>query len=850
VRQAGPRQKRANDMLILYLRSALASLRVNRVTTLINVVGLTLGMTCFVLAFAVAGYYENANGRLANAERIVVVQQRNVLPGDDSAALFSAASSSLAKYIPIEAPEVEAVARKTPGPAVQVGIGEQSLRLPVTFADPEWLRIIDYSFVDGDSANALEDVNSAVITAEMAELMFGTRNAAGRVFTINRRFDAIVRGVVETPDRMSVARLDILLNVASRDAIRGRAEPDAQARDEWSAPRSLNVNAVTLALLPRDGSLPAEELERRLTAVSDRIVLPAGGSVSFRVRPLKNHLGDTLTAGFGRLGIAPGISAIQLFFLPGILVLAMACFNYVNLATAIASTRAKEVGLSKVLGAESRDVVKKYFLEAVVAVVVSLAFALILGALGIDIVRNLSGMQIWKSDLATPEFLVLIVAIAAATSAAAGTYPAFLLSRFQPIEILRKGARRSGSSRFKAVFIGVQFAVASVLLTAVMVMYSHNAAMRAANLWRLPSDPLVQITTSLDSVNIDPDVFAAALLRAPQIKGVTGLGANQMEGGEADLYSRSGTAAEATIPILSNSVSYDFFSTLGVDLVAGRPFARGRDLVSTAARGTSASQSGALGVVIDLEAVRALGWSTAEQALGQIVHQHTDVGGGRASMEALALEIIGVVDRAPLALMTIGTKATAFHLDPYATHPIVRIDANDVQAGIAHIQNVWRDLTGSVPGDSLRSPMRLVFLDDLLDEALRAMNGLTTALLTVVVFGFLVALAGIFGMALFIVTRRRHEIGIRKSLGAGSKEILRQLIVEFGKPVLIGNVIAWPIGYVLAGVYIDWFVERMSFTPWPFVLSLAITLALAWVGVGGQALKAARLVPARVLRDE
>jgi putative ABC transport system permease protein len=837
-------------MFILYLRSALANLRVNRVTTLINVVGLTLGFTCFVLAFAVAAYYENLNGRLANADRIFVVQQRNVVPGDDSAALFSAASSSLAKYIPIEASEVEAVARKTPGQAVQIGVGERSLRLPVMFADPEWLRIIDYSFVDGDSASALDGANSAVITTEMAELMFGTRSAAGKVFTINRRFDAVVRGVVETPDRMSVARLDILLNVASRDAIRGRGAPDAQTRDEWNTPPSLNINAVTLALLPADGSLPPQELERRLKAVGDRIVLPAGGTVSFRVRPLKNHLEDALTAGFGTLGIAPGVSAIRLFFLPGILVLAMACFNYVNLATAIASTRAKEVGLSKVLGAESRDVVKKYFLEAVVAVVVSLAFALALGALGIDIVRNLSGMQIWKSDLATPEFLVFTIAIVAATSVAAGTYPALLLSRFQPIEILRKGARRSGSGRLKAVFIGVQFAIASVLLTAVMVMYTHNAAMREANLWQLPSDPLVQITTSLDSVNVDPDVFAAALLRAPQIKSVTGVGANQQEGGEADIYSRSPAGNDGAIRVLSNSVSYDFFSTLGVDLVAGRPFVRGRDLVSSAARGAVVSQSGALGIVVDLEAVRALGWSTADEAIGQIVYQHTDVAGGQASTEALALEIIGVVNRAPLALMTLGTKATAFHLDPYAVQPIVRIDANDVRGGIAHVQDVWRDLTGSVPGDSQRSAMRLVFLDDALDEAFRGMNSLTTALLTVVVFGFLVALAGIFGMALFIVTRRRHEIGIRKSLGAGSKEILRQLIVEFGKPVLIGNVLAWPIGYLLADVYIDWFVERMAFSPWPFVLSLAITLTLAWVGVGGHALKAARLIPARVLRDE
>ena len=163
---------------------------------------------------------------------------------------------------------------------------------------------------------------------------------------------------------------------------------------------------MTLVLLPRDGSLSAEELERRLTTVSERIVLPGGGTVAFRVRPLTEHFGDLVTAMLGTLGIAPGIPAVQVFFLPGLLVLAMACFNYVNLATAIASTRAKDVGLSKVLGAESRHVIAKYLLEAVVTVLVSLVLALALGAAGINLIRNLSGMQMFFADLATLDLRV------------------------------------------------------------------------------------------------------------------------------------------------------------------------------------------------------------------------------------------------------------------------------------------------------------------------------------------------------------------------------------------------------------------------------------------------------------
>jgi putative ABC transport system permease protein len=232
------------------------------------------------------------------------------------------------------------------------------------------------------------------------------------------------------------------------------------------------------------------------------------------------------------------------------------------------------------------------------------------------------------------------------------------------------------------------------------------------------------------------------------------------------------------------------------------------------------------------------------------VYQLSDGGGGRTASGALALEIIGVVARDPLAFMAVGTAATSFQLDPYATRPIVRIAADDVPGGLAHIEQVWDQLAGNADGPSPASGVPLVFLDDVLDASLRSLNGLTSALLTVVVFGFLVALAGIFGMALFVANRRRHEIGIRKSLGAGSKDILRQLLAEFGKPVLVGNVIAWPIGYLLADIYVEWFVERMAFTPWPYLASLAITLCLAWLGVGGQALKAARLIPAQVLRDE
>jgi putative ABC transport system permease protein len=834
-------------MFILYFRAAIANLRLNKAIALINISGLTLGISCFVIAFAVADYLEHVDREFANAGRTYVLEQRNVAPGDDTAALFSpSASLSLAKYVTIELPEVEAVARKTGQRAAQIDVGDQRFSLPVMFADPELLRIFDYRFVDGDPATALAGTRSALISASIAEELFGTRKAVGKVFTMNRHTDVVVGGVVEAPDRMSSGRLEILLSFALRDAIepRGRAAV-AVERDDWTR-QAVDANAATFVLLPADGSLSPNEVERRLRPISDRIALPNDETVSFRARPLEKHLGDTLTAGFGTLGIAPGIPAIQLFFLPGLLVLAMACFNYVNLATAIASTRAKDVGLSRVLGAERRHVIARYLSEAIAAVLIGLVLALLLAALGITIIRNLSNFRIEFANLASIPFALMLLSIAAATSVAAGAVPAYVMSRFRPIDALRKGSKRSGTGWLKSVFIGVQFAIASVLLTAVNVMFAQNAAMRDG-VAGLGAEPLVQLPVSVAQVDVNPDVLAAELKRAPSVRSVTGLRTPVwLARAELGRYSRGSSASDLPVRLQTSFIGYDFFATVGVELVAGRDFVRGRELEeSDAARGGIADQAGTLGIVVDREAIRLLGWSTPQQAIGQFVYERADAGTGVATTGALALEIVGVVDRAPLTLTTLGSKGHVYRLDPHDALPIVRLASDDVRAGLTQIDTVWQALASSRAG-----AVRPIFLDDARDEALRAMNGLTTALLTVVAFGFLVALAGIFGMALFVANRRRHEIGIRKCLGASSAQILRQLLVEFGRPVVIGNLIAWPIGYLLADIYVEWFVARMTFTPWPYLASLGVALGFAWIGIGGQALKTARLIPARVLRDE
>ena len=840
-------------MLLHYLRAALASLRLSKQTTLINIVGLTLGLTCFILAYVLSAYQASADSHHARSSRIYVVQQRTVAPGEDSAKAFlPSASPSLANYLRSDLPELETA--RVVDDFLRVEAGDRSFTLGVDFADPELLRIFDFAFVAGDPGSALDDPSSVIVTRRIAEMVFGTSDAIGKTFTIGKQIgrtrDVIVRGVVEESDRLSTIpfpsqRSGILVNMTLRDqlVVAGLvASTAADQPDDWS---NDDLSVMNLVLLPADGSLAPDELDRRLMALRDRVVPKGAETVSFRVRHVSRFFDDQLSAALGVLGIVSSIQGRTLTFLPGLLILAMACFNYTNLMAAIAVTRAKEVGMSKVLGASSRQVVQQHLFEALASVALAYALAFVLVPVLLGAVNSAFGFAIPFVSLLDPPFWLTSAFIVLATSFVAGAYPAWVMSRFRPLDSLRIGSKRSGSSLPRSVFIGIQFAVASVLLTAVLVMYAQNGALRA-EIARLPSAPFVQLGNDLNETpDVDPEVLRAALLEAPQIRSVTGMSDLVWTSSLAtDLYSRSGHGVDSPVGLRKRSISYDFFSTLGVELVAGREFARGRDRVRRPDASGGEAQTGTLSVVLEAAAARALGWSNPADAVGATFYERAELAAGVGSASTVALEVIGVVDKAPLQGLSPPGIANVYVLDPYNSRLILRLDPDDVPGALAHVRAVWERL---LPENPLRN---VAFVDEMLEQALFMLNVFTSGLLTIVAFGFLVALAGIFGMALFVASRRRHEIGIRKSLGAGTPQILRQLLTEFGRPVLIGNVIAWPISYSLAEIYVDLFVERTPLTPWPYALSLALTLGLAWLGVGGQALRAARLQPARVLRYE
>jgi putative ABC transport system permease protein len=289
---------------------------------------------------------------------------------------------------------------------------------------------------------------------------------------------------------------------------------------------------------------------------------------------------------------------------------------------------------------------------------------------------------------------------------------------------------------------------------------------------------------------------------------------------------------------MMNFVYYDFFETTGINMVAGRDFERQHaDEFSWDA----SKQHGAPSVVIDRALTIQLGWSSPEQAVDQTIYMASPWDPNDAGR---AVHVIGVAENGYPRLVGPNADSNMYVVNPQgASVPYIRISRNDIPAGLEHIDAIWKTLVPKVP-------MRRSFSEELFKisyDDYQTMSDVATGLS---VFAFVIAIMGLVGMAVHITSRRLHEIGIRKTLGATARGVVLMLLRDFSKPVLVANLIAWPFALFLGRLYYTMFTHHADVSPWPFALSLVITLAVAWLAVGAQALRAASVKPALVLRAD
>jgi putative ABC transport system permease protein len=813
-------------MLAHYLAVALAKFGKAPFTTASAVLTLSLGLACFIAAYGVAVFMRSGDGYHPRADRLFYVCR-------DCDRQYGAYQSPtpLAAALADEIPELEAVARFRPGgPGFQteraVSTGERKAFLKSAIADPALFDLLGFELVEGDSSTALRARDAVVLTEDAARRLFGDEPALGRPVRIAGRRDGFVSAVIRPLQAPSMWNLwgfdfEILTNLP--------AELDPRYAETWD----LFADLTVVRLPP---SMTVEAFQARLDSLVDRRV-PKNPDGAPRYTLGAVPIGKLMTAFIGSPVV---VAAVPLGL--GLLILLVAGVNYANLAAAQAEARLKETAMRKVLGAGRLQLLAQYAFEAGLLIVPALALAVAIVALAAPVFRQV-GLDVTYFLTRGPGTVIFLSLLTIVTAVAVALYPAFRTARAKAADALGPGAERTGSGFVARMLVGVQFFSASLLLIVVTVIQLQLAHVEDVGLDRT-DDPIVILNDFAQS-GASFEMLAAQLSGAPQIRSMTATSQAPFANARMGMPVAGSEAAGAQNAALGATSMFrwagaDYFETLGFELLAGRGFDAAADLAGPSPGGA---------IVIDQRLAQTLGFGEPEAAVGRTLYRSAPQN-GPAAAGGPATTPLGVVvgvmeaDRSQLGENEFAGSIVAFDPDyAQSTIPVIRIDPEDIPGGLAAIERAWEAVAPDIP-------LRPRFADEQLRDngnfaLFRTIGGVFIVLC---VCAIAISTTGLMGIAVYVAARRRREMGVRKTLGATALRIGRILIVDFSKPVLIANLLAWPLGYLAAQLFLQLFPDRISITPLTFLASLAITLAIAWAAVLGEVLKAASVRPAEVLR--
>ena len=839
-------------MLAHYFTVAYRNLLRNRLHALINVVGLALGLMCFVGAYVFVNYSRSFDTQFENSDRIYTLYNGvNFAENDTEWPPYPYVSSLVSEYIDANFPDVEAIVRaQQPFEGVLSVEGRETWGR-VKKVDPDFFEMFEVPLVAGDP-DPLRQPGSAAITVESAQALYGTADVLGRRILIEDTYDLAIAAVVDDvagPSHLGTSFLE-QLDGEFDVMVRYDFNPSTPELENFSLNQTefwFGWSVLTHVLFPTDGSLTPEAFTERLQALVDNNLSDDFGTITYELR----HVSEFVMWSINQMvfGGRTGMSITTVLLILGGLVLLTAALNFVNLATAQAASRAREVGMRKALGAYRGQVARQYLAEVLMTVALALLLAVVFIQLAMPVVNSSLQTLMGIPPPSDWVFWSALGATVAVVVLGAGLYPAAILGRAQPGEALRAARITGGPRVLRTLLVGVQFTVASFLLIAVLVMNAQNQSLREAGLG-LSEDPYVIITADIDDAEVDMEVLGDELRARSAIRGFTGTNRFPwaMFGG-GDFYRLTPDETSETVTLESRFVSNDYFSTLNVELLAGRVFSRdvGNDVWEfdeddlQGFPGSRMRSVPEVNAVIDRTAALQLGWAEPEAAVGQIFYRDMD-----EDQPVQPVRVVGVVEALPMRVVTWGAPqlGITYFLNPgIAYWPIIRASRTEVATALEQIDAAWDRLAPNYP-------IKRNFIDENFDRAVSTFENINRLFIGLSVLAFLIASMGLFGMASYLTGRRRREIGIRKSLGAKTREIMRLLVWDFSKPVLIANLVAWPIAFVAAGAYLTLFVDRVALTPVPFVASLVITTGVAWTAVASQVLLAARTKPAEVLRHE
>ncbi len=637
-----------------YLSTALHNLRRHRLATLTHILGLALGLACFVLSFTFIASLREGEPNLSTADRTYVLTQ-DLLIHNAAKVIPASPDVTLAAYDYLRAdfPQLENVTRAMPagilGAAGRMSMtsGEHGGFVHDLFVDPGFVKIFHLKVLAGDPNDPFKGGTGTVVTERAALRIFGSREVLGRRVQFSSKYPGIITAViadVAQPSHLGDSdRALVQFDVLSPMDIRLVGD----LASDWTSPASF-----IYFVLPANGSLSVAALRASLRTFGERHMPASVGHSNFDVVPVS----QVRRLWMDRQVVDTGFSIVTSLYTLDALVLIVACFNYANLATALALRRTREVALRKIVGAKRRQLVVQSLIEAALVGVVALVIAVAVTLALMPLFNTLFTQSLQPAAFMHPGMWMFLAGLVFAVVLLGGLYPAWTLSRLQPVRALRATSSRSGAGRYvPRVLIGLQFAAAGFLVVMLLVVQGQNHLMRAA-LVGIARNPTLVVTTPIMDTPIDMQTLRARLLQSPAVEAVTATGSVPWSGGCCWVFivSRSADPAVKAIQSAGNQVGDDYFRTVGLKLLAGRTFRPDSEDELTPDDFSKGTRS--VNVVIDRELAEQLGYATPADALNARLYR-------QPYLPRIPLRVIGVVESAASRLTDdVGSRSEVYLL--------------------------------------------------------------------------------------------------------------------------------------------------------------------------------------------
>lgn len=806
-----------------YLKIAVRNLMRHKLFSIINIAGLAIGLAAFILITLFVRDEFSWDNHWQRSEDIYRLENTYTRINQPDRASPNAVEP-LKEIFVDSFREVEDVARYIDG-SVVVRVGGELFQQPAHIAEPNYFEFFHFRFTEGSADTAFDNMSNVVLSQRTAQKYFGNSPALGRTVSVRvggEFRDFTVSAVIENPQDHSTVQHDFIAPFNREYFVGAR-----WFSEDWRF-------AYWTTYVRFESGTDISLIEAELPGIVDRY-LPKGqqGQENGRNWSMKLRLvpiGDVHLYGNGSNTDADVLFG---FLAIAVLILIIAMVNFLNLSMARTAHRAREVSMRKVLGANRSQIMQQFLGESIILALIALVIALSLVELALPYYNAFLSTLVKMDLVGDPVLLGAVIALAVGVGLSAGSLHAAYFAMLRPRDVLYSNTSPdSGTSGLRAGLVVAQFSISVALMIVAFFVNQQTEFARQLDLGFNPDNLLVVSGTNNDRSN----EFKSRLLESPFIQSVGRSSDVPTEGSEDRLHIRPASGGEQVM-LDGLPTGPDFFKVYQIPLLAGRYLTdTGADVLR--GRGDEAEYASAANIVVNAKAASTLGFKTPSAAIGQ------QVSADLSSSLRVDATIVGVVQDFHFDSARDVIRPGIYYIDFARNSDMtVRIDASNRDAAISAIEQAWQE---TYPDAILgyRSMPELVELQYQTDARLGDILTIFTLLAVTI------SCMGLYGLASFTAERRTKEIGIRKVLGARLGDIVRLLLWQFSKPILIANLLAWPAAFYFLNDWLDGFAYRIELGVLPFILIGGAALFIGWLTVAGHAVLVARANPIQALRHE